>query len=413
MRQIEPMLGEFGPQLAGVQKMPGQFPQRRHGPRGWAPDHARRIMLDHHEDARRRAAQMRNCRPPIHVLQHEGNDRQFERSAPGGRFEIVDRRGARQSLLMTFQVRGIDVRAGHAIACQGLGRTRELQAAYLWSGLANIGLAIVLLLNNWWLFGLLTATFVRLVILREYCRRVFYASVPKIPGQHLKPNWRMLKRLWPNASKLGVLAIGSYLLSKGSMLICSRHPNPELTSGVVASFGLTATIGGFLTGFSTLWLVVKWPQLTMLRMQGRTEQMAALFARRLALTLATFVLMSALVVLTGDWLLALKGSHTRLLPTPFLIFYFAYLAHQLFYVQFGTLAYTENVIPFFKIGILTGAGMFALSYLLTRWLGLWGLLLAPLVAESVCSNWYTVRRGFRGQPLSVRQFFRAGLTGPI
>jgi len=299
------------------------------------------------------------------------------------------------------------------LVCQGLGRTKELQAAYLWSGLANVALATVLLMSNWWLFGLLTASFVRLVILRECCRRVYYASVPKDPELQVKPNWHMLKRLWPNASKLGVLAIGSYLISNGGVLICSQNLTPELTPAVTASFGLTATISGFLTNFAALWLVVKWPQLTMLRMQGRLEEMSTMFARRLALVIGTFVVMAALTTVAGNWLLELKGSHTRLLPTPYLIFYFAYLTFQLFYVQFGTLAYTENVVPFFRIGLFTGMGTFFLSFLLARTFGLWGLLLAPLIAESVYSSWYTVRRGFQGQPLTARQLFRAGLTGPI
>lgn len=143
------------------------------------------------------------------------------------------------------------------LACQGLGRTKELQIAYLWSGIANIGSATVLLLCNWWLFGLLTANLLRLIILREYCRRVYYNSVPKVPNQRLKPNWQMLKRLWPNASKLGVLAIGAYLLSNGNILICSQNLSPELTPSVTASFGLMATLGGFMTNFSALWLAVK------------------------------------------------------------------------------------------------------------------------------------------------------------
>lgn len=151
----------------------------------------------------------------------------------------------------------------------------------------------------------------------------------------------------------------------------------------------------------------------MLRMRGELEEMSTLFARRLALSVGTFIAAATAVVLLGNYLLALKGTHTRLLPTPYLVFYFAYLGYQLFYVQFGALAYTENVVPFFKVSILTGIGMFVLSYIMTRAFGLWGMLIAPVIAESACNSWYTVRRGFRGQPLSARQLLRAGLSAPI
>ena len=94
-----------------------------------------------------------------------------------------------------------------------------------------------------------------------------------------------------------------------------------------------------------------------------------------------------------------------------MILYFGYLAQQVFYVQFGSLAYTENVEPFFKVSMFTGVWMLTLSFIMTGALGFWGMLTAPLLAESAWSNWYTVKRGFSGQPLTPRQFLRAALSG--
>lgn len=291
------------------------------------------------------------------------------------------------------------------LACQGLGRMKELQASNLFGGLAYVGVATALLLSGWGLFGLLIASFLRSVIARSYCHRVYFKVVPKVPGLHIKPDMAIMKRLWPNASKLGVISIGTYLLTSGNILICSQFLDDKAT----ASFGLVAQIGAFLTNFAALWLVVKWPEITMLRMQGHLREMSALFARRLAMTMGTFIFLAGLILLTGNWLLELKGTHTRLLPAAMLGFYFFYLAQQLFYVQFGALAYTENVVPFLKIGIFTGVGMFVLSFFLTWKFGLWGMLAAPLIAESTYSSWFTVRRGFRGQPLTARQLVQAAL----
>ena len=295
------------------------------------------------------------------------------------------------------------------LACQGLGKVREMQASYSWSGVAYVVCAAALLIAGWGLAALVVASLLRAVILREYCRRVYYVAVPRLPGSSVKPNLDMLKRLWPNASKLGVLSVGAFLLSNGSVLISSHFLGDRIT----ASFGLTAQIGAFLMSFAGLWLTVKWPDLTMLRTQGRLEPMAVLFARRLAFTMATFIISAVLVVWVGDRLLAWKGTRTQLLTGPALLFYFAYLAQQLFYVQFGSLTYTENVVPFFKIGIFTGIAMLTLSVVMTSTFGLWGMLVAPLIAESACSSWYTVWRGSKGQPLSARQFLKAAFTGHL
>jgi hypothetical protein len=293
------------------------------------------------------------------------------------------------------------------LACQGLGRMREIQAAYLWSGLSYVASAAVLLWAGWGLMALVLGNLLRGVIIREFCRVVYYSTVPKLAGDTSPPDKEMLKRLWPNASKFGLISVGGFFLANGSVLISSHFLGEQIT----ASFGLTAQIGTFLTGFASLWLSVKWPQLTILRTQGRLEEMSVLFARRLALTMVTFVFLAAFVVLAGNPLLEWKHTHTRLLSTAALVFYFIYLAIQLFYVQFGSLAYTENVVPFFKIAIFTGLGMLAMSFVMTWAFGLWGMLVAPLVAESVYSSWFTVRRGFRGQPLKPLQFVRAALSG--
>jgi hypothetical protein len=84
---------------------------------------------------------------------------------------------------------------------------------------------------------------------------------------------------------------------------------------------------------------------------------------------------------------------------------------QIFYVQFGGLALTENVVPFFKISLFTGLGVIVCSLILTPLFGLWGLVAAPFLVEMAGNSWFTVRRGFQGQPLTPRRFALAALGG--
>jgi O-antigen/teichoic acid export membrane protein len=291
------------------------------------------------------------------------------------------------------------------MACQGVNQVRRQQAAYLWSGLAYLGCAAALLQQGLGLAAMVVATALRGVVARELAKRAYLAVVPKGQGPAPVLDESMLARLWPNARKFGLLSIGAFLVANGGVLVS----NLFLPEAVTASFGLTAQVGSFLMNFASLWLAVKWPEITILRAQGRLEEMARLFARRLAMVLISYAVLAVLLVLTGNALLAWKGTQTRLLVTPQLVFFLIYLGQQLFYVQFGTLAYTENVMPFFVIGLLTGAAMLVLTLVLTPWLGLWGLLLAPVLAECAYSTWFTVRRGFQSQPMNVRQFLRAAL----
>ena len=300
---------------------------------------------------------------------------------------------------------GYNLATSHwALAAQGLNRMRDLQVVYVWSGLGYASCAALLLVCKMGLASMVMATFVKGFVMHVRCRQIYRKIVPK-PEHPTGPDAHIVRKLWPNAYKFGILAIGSYCISNGNVLICSQLLGREIT----ASFGLTAQIGNFIMSFAGLWLVVKWPEIAILRTQGRLEEMAVLFARRLVLVMMTFVGMGLIILFAGNALLAWKGTHTRLLATPYLAFYLIYLMQLTFYSQFGFLVFTENVVPFFKISLFTGLGAIASSLILTPLFGLWGLLAASFIAETACSNWFTVRRGFQGQPLSVRRFCRAAL----
>jgi O-antigen/teichoic acid export membrane protein len=290
-------------------------------------------------------------------------------------------------------------------ACQGVDRMRPLQASYMWSGVGYLVVAAGMLAAGAGLFSMVMATAVRTVVGRELCRRAYREAVPKTIEPSPDPG--ILRKLWPNAWKFGVLSIGVYLINHGSVLICSHF----LGEATTASYGVTVQVGAFLVGFSSLWLTVKWPQITILRAQGRSREMAALFARRLACTTGTFVILAAILVLLGNHLLEWKGTQTRLLPTAQLVVYLIYLGQQQLFAQFGSLTFTENVVPFFKLSLFTGLGLMVLSLWMTPTYGVWGLILAPLLAMLVASSWYPIWRGFQGQPLTIGQFVRAAMGG--
>jgi hypothetical protein len=291
-------------------------------------------------------------------------------------------------------------------ACQGINRMRDLQMAFVASSLAYVIVASCLLLDGAGMAGVVAATFVRACVTHLYCRRVYFQAVPA-NRERERVDLKMVKTLWPNACKFGILSIGSCCIGNTLVLVSTR----VLTREITASVGLTVQIGTFATTCAALWLGVKWPQITILRTQGRLQEMASVFARRLSLVMVSYCAMAVVLLLWGNVPLALKGTHTRLLPGPYLMLYLFYLAQNIFYVQFGSLAYTENVVPFFKISVFTGIAELIVTYILACSFGLWGLLAGPCLAELACSSWFTVRRGFQGQPLSVRGFCRAALLG--
>ncbi|MCX8155446.1 MAG: hypothetical protein N3J91_03155 [Verrucomicrobiae bacterium] len=287
------------------------------------------------------------------------------------------------------------------MACHGVNRVREFQVATLWSGLVYFVLAAGLLLAGQGLMALVVASAVRAFLARRLWRRAYLAAVPP-PAEPVAPDPALFARLWPNARRFGVTFIGTYLLTNGNILIGSQIlPDREF-----ASLGLTVQVGFFLLGLANLWLNVKWPEITILRTQGRMRELTRLFARRLALTVMTFGGLAVLVLLVGNVLLEWKGTQTRLLPGPMLTFYFASLLFQTFYGAFGSLTCTANVMPFNRVALMTGLGAMTLSLCLAPQWGLWGMLLAVPAAELAGNAWFYLRQGLRSLPFAPREIIR-------
>jgi O-antigen/teichoic acid export membrane protein len=294
-------------------------------------------------------------------------------------------------------------------AAQGINRVREVQASNLWSGLVYLVVGSVLLFAEFKLVALALAVGARALVARWICVRAFSNAAEFDEGKPLSPDRTMLKRLWPNAKKFGIMSIGSYCITQGLILIGSQL----LSLNILASLGLTQQIGIFVASIASLWLQVKWPEITILRTQGHSRAMSVLFAQRLALSIASFVAIGGIVVLFGNELLQWKGTQTRLLSFGPLTYYLAYLAFQMAYGAFGMLAMTENVIPFYRIAISTGIVTVLVSVIMTYQWHLWGLLLAPLICEAAYSAWFTIRRGFESQPLTVGEFLRAAVFARV
>jgi O-antigen/teichoic acid export membrane protein len=294
-------------------------------------------------------------------------------------------------------------------ACQGIDRVRDLQKAQLFGGLVYVVIAAGLLVGGLGLFAVVAATAMRAFLTFRICRNAYLEEVPAVPGVAAMQVGIMLKRLWPNARKFGIISVGAYLTIQANMLICSHILGNDMT----ASYGLTSQVGNILMAFSALWLGVKWPQITILRTQGRSNEMARLFARRLAMVMLTLAGMSIGLGLLGNTVLELMGSRTKLLVGPLLAVYLFHLFQQQFYVQFGSLAYTENTVPFVYLSLSTGLATVVLGTAMTYYFGVWGLVLAPLIVTGTSSAWYVTWRGFRGQPLTVPQFARAAVSGRV
>jgi len=288
-------------------------------------------------------------------------------------------------------------------AANGLNHVRTVQISNVAGGAAYFIVGCLFLYFGMGLLALSIAAACRILLSRMICR---WACRDQLCFSNEKGQERiMLKKLWSNAWKFGLMTVGAYLLSSGVLLVGLKSLSPELAQPV----GLTYQIGIFLTSIAVLWLQVKLPYLAMLRIKGHHTEMSILFAQRFGLTLLSFLGLSVGLVLFGNSMLEIIGTNKRLMDAPFLIFFACYLFWRLGYMQFGLLVFTENVIPFHWISLVAGLVALGLSVWLVPVYGLWGLLGSSAIAEFAISGWLVYWRGFRSQSLRLNEFINAML----
>lgn len=217
--------------------------------------------------------------------------------------------------------------------------------------------------------------------------------LPEIPPLRQRIfNWDIIKVLWPNAWRMAGASAGTFLILQANTLICSAVLGLQATG----SYGLSFQVSLLLLSLSSVWVHVKLPLINQWRAQGRTEEVARLFARRVQLSLLTFVTGAVSTLLLGPWLLGLVHARTTLLPLPALALMLLIALLEMHHSLYACLVFTENHNPFLKPALLSGAFILVLSLLLSRVLGVWGLLLSVGLVQACFNNWWPVWRAVHG-----------------
>ena len=120
------------------------------------------------------------------------------------------------------------------MSSQGLNRVRDMEIAAIFSGLGYVCCAAVLLCLGAGLWAMVVATFLKGVIMRQKCRQACLQVLPPAE-EKVMPDPQIIRKLWPNAFKFGILSIGGYFLMNGPVLICRSFLGEKITG----SYGLT------------------------------------------------------------------------------------------------------------------------------------------------------------------------------
>jgi O-antigen/teichoic acid export membrane protein len=284
----------------------------------------------------------------------------------------------------------------------GINHVRLNQQILVWSLIANYIVTLVGLVLGAGLFAPV-AGYLVMGFMSRIAAQVKFEELTQAKTYKQSARWsrELLVRLWPTAWRTGIVTLGIYATLNFSTLICTAYLGLKAT----ASFGLSMQLAAAAMSIATGFFIVKVPLIAQLRARGKAHEIALIVFPRMRWFWAVYIALSLAAILFGEPVLRdILHSKTPLLPTSLLIGLFVVIGLEGHHAIFREITLTANQNPFAKPVIISATLIVLLSLILVRWIGLWGLIIAPGIVQICYNNWWTVLVGLRSMGNSIGDY---------
>lgn len=263
---------------------------------------------------------------------------------------------------------------------------RERQIMILSQGV-YLCLAIALIYAGLGLTAIVASQAISIMLQRVLSYRVFFTTELKeqLATVEAEPTKDILKAISPNAIKVGLTQVGGFLVTKSAMLIGSLF----LTLEETACYGITLHIVDILARCGTVYYQSLTPKIAQSRANKDMYALRCYFMYSIGTLFASYIIGGIIIILLGNWGLNLIGSETQFLPPTMLCIMLLISLLENNHATAAGFISADNRIPFFIPSLISGAGTVLLLWLclsILDW-GIWGMILAPGLAQAVYQNW--------------------------
>jgi O-antigen/teichoic acid export membrane protein len=297
----------------------------------------------------------------------------------------------------------------------GKGMIMESNKGLVYSRLVYIVLAFVFLYFGLGLMGVVVANFIAPFFNRFISYRFFFTEQlkKKINSNKITKNEKieLVKIVWHNARKLGMVFIGSYAINKFSMFLGGLY----LPLTEIASYGLMLQLVSLISNMSSTYFMINQSRFSALRVNDNKGKLLKEFAFSMNVYYILFIVGAVFLVMVTPWLLKLIGSNTKLPSMGVLCIFSLIIMLEGNHSNFGSFIVTKNNIPFVKSSLIAGGAIIIGDYLLLAFTncGILGLVLVQGLVQAIYANWkwpYEVCKDFR---ISIFSFLSLGMKESI
>lgn len=297
---------------------------------------------------------------------------------------------------------------------RGVGAVAENNKAGVYSKLVQICVSFILLIGGYGLLGVAIAYLISGIVLRFFSRYYFYKYQNikhLLHDLHINnkicETIKLLKVIWYNASRDGLVTLSNFLTTQANTLICS------ITLGLssTGSYGLSIQLATVISSLAGIPFSAYHPAMQEKAIKNDLKGSVSLYSTSMILYVLMFILFAVCLILMLPLLKYFKPD----LEVDYLILSILLLQMLIYQIYQHAASYisTFNIIPYTKSFVMSSMVSVVLSFLfakMTNW-GLWALVVAPLFVNMVYNAWKWPLVSLQKTNTPLNEFIVAGING--
>lgn len=186
-----------------------------------------------------------------------------------------------------------------------------------------------------------------------------------------------------NTKKLVINNVFSFVIQRGSILLATF----VLGATEAVSYNLSVSVIVALSAVSQSWMSYNVPRLVQLRLKHNYTEIRDLIMRILIFSALIYFILCILLLLLVKFGSTTNLDNFKLVSPELLIFMIAVYGLELIHSIAAIFITTANKVPFMYSTIITGISALALGGVLSKYMGLWGVVLGLGVSQLAYNNW--------------------------
>ena len=270
---------------------------------------------------------------------------------------------------------------------QGKGLIKRSKQIIIIGQSTYILVAAVMILMDYGLIAIVSAQLVSVVIIRWFSYKSFFNTETKsaLHSIESRPWKEIISAISPNAVKIGLTTVGSFIVQRSSIIIGSLY----LSLNEIGSFGITMQLIAVIASLAIIYPMTFQPKIAQLRIENNITSIKNLYLKGQFLLFMTFLICGIVLIFAGNWALHLIKSQTDLL-SPLMILaavVISFLENN--HSIAGGILLSKNEVPFFKAALISGGGTVLLLLICFQFtdMKIWSMIIAPGLIQGVYQNW--------------------------